>query len=119
MLHNWIPPARFLPYLTPDEVRDMPRKDDTVVLQPIAAIEQHGPHLPLAVDTSIVCGVLGKALERLDPALPAYCLPPSATANRTSTRASRDDHAHREDAARSLAEVCDSLHASGFRRSRS
>lgn len=76
MMNAWIPPHRFLPYLTSAEIGGLPDKANTVVLQPVAAIEQHGPHLPVAVDAVIACGVLGKALARLDAALPCYCLPP-------------------------------------------
>ena len=36
-----------------------------VALQPLAAIEQHGPHLPVSVDSNINAGVLALALERL------------------------------------------------------
>lgn len=53
----------------------MPNKENTVIIQPVAAIEQHGPHLPLAVDSTIGLGVLGKTLEALDLAIPAYSLP--------------------------------------------
>jgi creatinine amidohydrolase len=76
MLNGWFPARRFLPYLTTEEIRALPDKENTVVIQPVAAIEQHGPHLPVAVDSAIVCGVLGRALDKLDPALPCYCLPP-------------------------------------------
>jgi creatinine amidohydrolase len=76
MLHGWIPPHRFLPYLTSPEIAALPDKADTVIVQPVAAIEQHGPHLPVAVDTVITCGVLGRALERLPAEIPAFALPP-------------------------------------------
>ena len=76
MLHGFIPPHRFFAYLSWTEIRDMPHKENVVLIQPIGAIEQHGPHLPIAVDTAIVTGVLGKALDALDPKIPAYGLPP-------------------------------------------
>jgi creatinine amidohydrolase len=76
MLHGWIPPARFLPYLSSADIAALPDAANTVIVQPVAAIEQHGPHLPIAVDTVITCGVLGRAFERLSDAVPAYALPP-------------------------------------------
>lgn len=76
MMHGWIPPSRYYAYLTWPQVAALPDKANTVLLQPVAAIEQHGPHLPLAVDSAIVLGVLGKALEKLDPNIPCYVLPP-------------------------------------------
>jgi creatinine amidohydrolase len=76
MLHGFLPPARFLPYLSWTDIRDLPDPANTVILQPIGAIEQHGPHLPLAVDTAIATGVLGAALQRLPDLVPAYALPP-------------------------------------------
>ncbi|MBC7780083.1 MAG: creatininase family protein [Proteobacteria bacterium] len=76
MLHGWIPPARFFAYLTAAEIDTLPDKTDVVLLQPVAAIEQHGPHLPIAVDTAIVMGVLGAALAKLPSDVPCYCLPP-------------------------------------------
>lgn len=116
-LHGFVPPERFLPYLTTAEIAALPRKAETVVLQPIAAIEQHGPHLPLVVDTAIVCGVLGRALERLDAGVPALCLPPLCYGKSnehvgfpgTITLTAQTLLA-------TLAEVCDSLYASGFRK---
>ncbi len=53
----------------------MPNKEQVVLVQPIGAIEQHGPHLPLVVDAAIATAVLGKALHQLSPAIPAYALP--------------------------------------------
>lgn len=75
-MHGFIPPARFFPYLTWTEIQAMPDKDNVVIVQPVGAIEQHGPHLPLIVDSAIGVGVLGKALEKLEPEIPAYALPP-------------------------------------------
>jgi creatinine amidohydrolase len=48
----------------------------TVVVLPVAAIEQHGPHLPLEVDATINAGVLAAALERTAPDTPVLTLPP-------------------------------------------
>ncbi|HIK15171.1 MAG TPA: creatininase family protein [Leptolyngbyaceae cyanobacterium M33_DOE_097] len=74
-MHGFIPPERFFAYLTWTEIEALPNKQDVVIIQPIGAIEQHGPHLPLAVDAAISQAVLGKALAQLDPAIPAYALP--------------------------------------------
>lgn len=75
-MHSFIPPQRFFPYLTWKDIQAMPNKENVVLVQPIGAIEQHGPHLPLAVDAAISVAVLGKALEQLSPEIPAYALPP-------------------------------------------
>jgi creatinine amidohydrolase len=75
MMHGFIPPQRYFPYLTWQEIEQMPDKQNTVIIQPVGAIEQHGPHLPVAVDSAISLGVLGKALEQLEANIPAYALP--------------------------------------------
>ncbi|MEB3356694.1 MAG: creatininase family protein [Synechococcales bacterium] len=74
-MHGFIPPDRFFPYLTWTDIRDLPDKENVVIVQPVGAIEQHGPHLPLVVDAAIGVAVLGKALEKLEPGVPAYALP--------------------------------------------
>jgi creatinine amidohydrolase len=76
MMHGWIPAERYFPYLTWTDVRDLPDKANTVILQPVGAIEQHGPHLPVAVDAAICTGVLGAALKRVPREIPCFCLPP-------------------------------------------
>ncbi len=48
-----------------EEKRVLGELDQAVVILPIAAIEQHGPHLPLAVDAVINQAVLAKALSLL------------------------------------------------------
>jgi creatinine amidohydrolase len=47
----------------------------TVAVLPLGAIEQHGPHLPLAVDQALIDGIIGAALPVLPPDLPALFLP--------------------------------------------
>ena len=46
-----------------------------IAILPVAAIEQHGPHLPVEVDTAINRGVLTRALELLAPDFPVTVLP--------------------------------------------
>ncbi|MDR3473291.1 MAG: creatininase family protein, partial [Devosia sp.] len=46
-----------------------------VALLPVAAIEQHGPHLPVSVDADINAGVVEAAAERLDGDAPVVILP--------------------------------------------
>ena len=50
----------------------------TIAVLPVGATEQHGPHLPLCVDTTLVDGVIGAALPHLDVALPVLFLPTQA-----------------------------------------
>ncbi len=75
-MHSYIPPERFFPYLTWPQIEAMPNKANTLVIQPIGAVEQHGPHLPLVVDAAIATAVVGKALHQLNKDIPAYALPP-------------------------------------------
>jgi len=75
-MHGFIPPERFFPYLTWTDIQAMPDKENVVIIQPVGAIEQHGPHLPIIVDSAIAVAVIGKALSKLDPNVPAYALPP-------------------------------------------
>ena len=46
-----------------------------IAVLPVAAIEQHGPHLPLHVDTTLVEGVIAAALPHLGADLPVLFLP--------------------------------------------
>ena len=49
-----------------------------IAVLPVAAIEQHGPHLPLSVDTDIVNGVVAAAVPHVPAELPALFLPTQA-----------------------------------------
>ena len=47
----------------------------TVALLPVAAVEQHGPHLPLSTDALINDGIVRAALERLSSDVTLLVLP--------------------------------------------
>lgn len=71
------PPSRFWADLG---TRDFARLDPatTVAVLPVAATEQHGPHLPVSVDATLVDGVVAAALPHLPDALPVLFLPTQA-----------------------------------------
>jgi creatinine amidohydrolase len=87
MMHGYIPAHRFLPYLSWTEIDALPDRANTVIVLPVGAIEQHGPHLPCAVDSVISSGVMGKALERLPAEIRAFGLAPI-------TYGKSDEHLH-------------------------
>jgi creatinine amidohydrolase len=49
--------------------------DRVVAVLPVAATEQHGPHLPLSVDTTLVDGVIHAAVPHLAADAPVLFLP--------------------------------------------
>ncbi|MGC9502225.1 creatininase family protein [Baaleninema sp.] len=116
-MNIWIPPHRFFPYLTWTEIDRLPNKPDIVLVQPVGAIEQHGPHLPLVVDSAIGVAVLGKALERLEAEIPAYALPPLHYGK-------SNEHQHfpgtislsAETLLATLHDIAESLYGAGFRK---
>ena len=65
---------RNLAWMTSPEIRDLPKKDG-VLLLPIGAIEQHGPHLPVITDTCQVTEVLSRTMESLPDHVLAWSLP--------------------------------------------
>ncbi|MFM8608978.1 MAG: creatininase family protein [Burkholderiaceae bacterium] len=50
----------------------------TVAVLPVAAVEQHGPHLPLKVDQAIADGIVQACVPRLPTDLPVLFLPTQA-----------------------------------------
>src|SRR5512133_175910 len=69
--------SRFWADLT---TRDFAQLDParTVAVLPVGATEQHGPHLPLSVDQSLVDGVVAACLPHLPAQLPVLVLPTQA-----------------------------------------
>ncbi len=70
-------PHRFWADLT---TRDFEALDAarTVAVLPLGATEQHGPHLPLGVDTRLVDGIVAATLPHLSADLPVMFLPTQA-----------------------------------------
>ena len=50
----------------------------TIAVLPLGATEQHGPHLPLRVDTALAEGMVAAALAQLPAHVPALALPTQA-----------------------------------------
>lgn len=87
MMHGYIPARRFLPYLSWTDIGALPDKANTVIVLPVGAIEQHGPHLPCSVDSVISSGVLGRALDKLPAEIRAFGMAPI-------TYGKSDEHLH-------------------------
>lgn len=66
---------RLLTRLTSPQVKRL-RKDDALVVLPLGAVEQHGPHLPVMTDALIGEAVLTRAMELLPPDSNIWLLPP-------------------------------------------
>ncbi len=66
--------SRFWADLTTQEFDGLDKSRAIAVL-PVAATEQHGPHLSVSVDTDLVEGVIQAALPHLAPELPVLFLP--------------------------------------------
>jgi len=75
MMHD--PPVRYWHTLTTASLAEEVRRDPVVLLL-LAAVEQHGPHLPLSTDLEIGMGIVAEAFRRLPHDLPAWVLPPLA-----------------------------------------
>jgi creatinine amidohydrolase len=50
-------------------------RERAVAVLPVAAIEQHGPHLPVSVDSDINAGILAAAAPLVSANVPVYLLP--------------------------------------------
>jgi len=66
--------SRFWTDMTHEDFADVD-PETWVALLPVAAIEQHGPHLPVSVDADLNAGVVAEAARRLDDAAPVLILP--------------------------------------------
>ena len=117
MLHGYIPPHRFLPYLSWPQIDALPDRANTVIVLPCGAIEQHGPHLPCSVDSVISSGVMGRALDKLPAQVPAFALP-------TITYGKSEEHLHFPGTMTltgatllaTVTEIGESVYRSGFRK---
>ncbi len=74
-MKTWVSDARNFAYLTWKQVDGLSREETLLVL-PTAAVEQHGHHLPLATDTLLNNYMLGRGVDLLPAEMPVYALPP-------------------------------------------
>ena len=73
--------SRFWSNLTSRQFAQLAASPDVaqvVAVLPVAAIEQHGPHLPVSVDTTLVEGVIQATLPHLEADLPVLFMPTQA-----------------------------------------
>lgn len=68
--------SRYLPALTASQIAALPDKAWAPVVIATGAIEQHGPHLPVAVDSFLGQVWVTRAAERLGPEVSFYVAPP-------------------------------------------
>ncbi len=68
--------ARYLPSMTRAQIEALPGKSSAVVIIPTASIEQHGPHLPVGVDSILGQAWLAAALPHVPPSVAVYVGPP-------------------------------------------
>lgn len=68
------PPSRYWADLATTDFAGLDAARAVAVL-PLGATEQHGPHLPLAVDQCLVDGIVAQALPQLPAQLPVLVLP--------------------------------------------
>jgi creatinine amidohydrolase len=88
-----------------------------VAVLPVGAVEQHGPHLPVRVDTAIVDGIMQRAVAQMSDDFPALILP-------TMSIGKSNEHSafpgtltlSAETLGRVWYEVCESVHRAGVRK---
>lgn len=68
---------RYWTDLTGPEFKDLDT-ENTIAILPVGATEQHGPHLPLSVDTDLAEAVLSRAAEQAEADLTVLQLPTQA-----------------------------------------
>ena len=67
-------PRRYWSEMTSKQFAQLDTERVIAVL-PVSAIEQHGPHLPVSVDSCIIEGIVSRAIEIMPDNLPATILP--------------------------------------------
>lgn len=101
--------------LTTADFRHIP--PETVALLPVAAVEQHGPHLPVGTDAMINRGIVAEALDILGPDVPVLILPEQAVGTSFEHEAYPGTLSHEATVLIGIwTAIFDSVRASGIRR---
>lgn len=92
-------------------------RDRTIAVLPVAAIEQHGPHLPVGVDTLIASGMVGEVTRRFPVEISALFLPVQAIGKSNEHLAFPGTLTlTAETAIRAWTEIGESVHRAGIRK---
>jgi creatinine amidohydrolase len=95
-------------------VRNMAR---TIAVLPVAAIEQHGPHLPFGTDTMIMDGYITRVISGLPEELPVLFLPvQSCGLSIEHTDFPGTLSLSAETVIRAWTEICECVHKAGCRK---
>ncbi len=91
--------------------------EDTIAVLPIAAIEQHGPHLPVATDSAIAEGMIGEVVKRLPADLAILILPTQSIGKSNEhVRSPGTITLSAETALRAWTEIGEAVHRAGLRK---
>ena len=91
--------------------------EKTIAVVPVAATEQHGPHLPVGVDTMIADGMIAAVLQRLPEDLSILVLPTQAIGKSNEhLRSPGTITLTAETAIRAWTEIGEAVHRAGIRK---
>ena len=109
-------PRRYWREMTTEEFSSLD-PERTIAVLPVAAIEQHGPHLPVCVDACINEGILSRAVGLLPDDLPVTVLP-MVSVGKSSEHAAYPGTLtlSTETLLRVLMEIGESVHRAGVRK---
>lgn len=94
-----------------------PDVSNWIAVLPVAAIEQHGPHLPLGTDTMIGEGLIDAALNAMPNELPVTVLPMQSIGKSNEHISSRGTLTFDwQTAIKTWIEIGESLHRAGIRK---